>query len=247
MNSFSVSPLDTKRFNQNIHRAILDNIDPLEIANYMQSNKVDTLIARIPTDLKAKQYQLNRLGHEVIHADTLVYYFASLRKINELSLRNELIFELIDEKNEFILNEIIPVIFDEYKNHYFSNPYLDKSQILEGYLEWAQSYMRSKNSDKISWLVKLKESYVGFATCSFIEETKECEGVLYGVRPDFSGKGIYSDIIKFTQNYFKEKGYNTMWVSTQIQNFAVQKSWINHGFTLKKAYDTFHLISTKNK
>lgn len=241
MNTFTHSPLDSNRFNQNVHRANIVNIDETEILNYINSNGVDTLILRVPVESKAEQYRLNRMGFEVIHADTLVYYFASLRKIEDLDLRNDLSFQLIDDSNQSILDELVPLIFKEYTNHYFSNPYLNKEKITEGYLEWAKSYVLEKNEGRISWLVMLKDQYVGFATCSFDSSKKECEGVLYGVHPSFSGKGIYSDIIKFTQKYFKENGFNTMWVSTQIQNFAVQKSWINHAFAIKKAYDTFHI------
>ena len=53
--------------------------------------------------------------------------------------------------------------------------------------------------------------------------------------------GIYSDVVRFTQNYFKAIGMKKMWVSTQLQNYSVQKSWIEEGFYLKKSFETYHI------
>jgi acyl dehydratase len=64
--------------------------------------------------------------------------------------------------------------------------------------------------------------------------------------PNFAGKGIYSDMIKYTQQFFKDGGYSSMWVSTQIQNYSVQKAWLNEGFFLKKSFETYHINALLN-
>jgi predicted acetyltransferase len=238
------SDVDSQRFGINVFRATLNEVDIEKLKAQIKADAIDLIILRLPSATKDQHSNLHQLGFQIIHADTLVYYFCTLN--NEVtSLRNELSFEVISEENNSVLNEIVPVIFKDYTSHYASNPMLDKVKTSAGYIEWAKSYVITANPNRISWLVKSENGIIGFATCSFNQEKKECEGVLYGVMPEASGKGVYTDIIRFTQSYFKNLGYKTMWVSTQIQNYSVQKAWIKENFQLKKAFDTYHIICKK--
>jgi GNAT superfamily N-acetyltransferase len=153
-----------------------------------------------------------------------------------------LIFKEVDINSLHLFKSIIPIIFKNYRNHYFSNPYLDKSEILEGYVEWASAYVTEIDTSKKSWLVYKDDILIGFATCSMNKIDNSCEGVLYGVHPEYSGGGIYTDIIRFTQAYFKEHNYEKMFVSTQIQNYTVQKVWQKESFLINNAYYTYHLM-----
>ena len=53
----------------------------------------------------------------------------------------------------------------------------------------------------------------------------------------------FSNIIRFTQNILKTKGCNIMKVSTQVQNYAVQKVWVREGFNIKESFATIHINS----
>lgn len=237
----SHSVLDSNRFNLNIYRGVMADIDILYINKMIEDNLIDILILRFPVETKDSQFLISELDYPFIHADTLVYYDANLKSLDVKKMKNDLVFEPISEDNFFIIERIIPEIFSNYKNHYSANPILDKNKILAGYLEWTKSYINLEQKEKVSWVVKKNDSFVGFATCSMNTSTKECEGVLYGVHPDFSGQGIYSDLIRFTQQYFKDNGFQTMKVSTQIQNFSVQRAWSRENFLIKSAFDTYHI------
>jgi predicted acetyltransferase len=240
---FTYSQSESNRFGYTILRGQFQAINKEAIQEAALLNLADILILRLPASTKNEQHLLSAAGFPVLHCDTLVYYLCSLATVEVQALRNNLSFDLIDNSNADLLNELVPLIFNEYKNHYFSNPWLSKEKIMAGYLEWAKLYVHSHSSSKIAWLVKLRGTAIGFATCSFNKDTNECEGVLYGVHPDYAGKGIYTDIIRFTQRYFKEKAFKKMWVSTQVQNYSVQKVWAKEGFVLKEAFDTFHINS----
>ncbi len=67
--------------------------------------------------------------------------------------------------------------------------------------------------------------------------------LLYGVRSEQSGGGVYGDLIRFTQAYFKNQGCTSMKVSTQVNNFGVQKVWVREGFFMTSAYYTLHLTT----
>jgi predicted acetyltransferase len=244
MNQVLFSDVDSQRFGINVFRATLNEVDIGNLKDQIEADAIDLIILRLPSATKDKHSTLHLLDCQIIHADTLVYYFCTLN--NQITpLRNDLSFEIISDENKGILNEIVPIIFKDYTSHYASNPMLDKVKTSAGYIEWAKSYVTTANPNRISWLVKNENQIIGFATCSFNQDKNECEGVLYGVMPEASGKGVYTDIIRFTQSYFKDLGYKTMWVSTQIQNYSVQKAWIKENFQLKKAFDTYHIICKK--
>jgi len=245
METILYSKAESLRFGANIFRGKQQEFKPSSLKNEIIKNSADILILRLPTSTKNTHCSLLNMGFPVIHADSLVYYFVGLKSLQINNLRNDLQFELIDSQNIDVLKSIIPVIFDSYQNHYFSNPFFSPLKINEGYVEWALSYNNIQDG-KISWLVKKNGTVAGFATCSFDKNSNECEGVLYGVMPEFSGQGIYSDIIRFTQGYFKEQGISKMWVSTQLQNYAVQKVWLREGFFLKKSFETYHINSMLN-
>jgi acyl dehydratase/GNAT superfamily N-acetyltransferase len=243
-NLINYSDVESNRFNLKIFRAKLEDVKQGILKKELINNNADLLILRLPSANKSLHSKLLNIGFDVIHADTLVYYTVNLTTYEVKPLRNDITFEIIDDSNISVLKEIIPIIFQDYQNHYFSNPILDKGKITEGYIEWASSYYNQDG--KISWLVKKDGQVAGFATCSCDDENKESEGVLYGVMPNFAGKGIYSDMIKYTQQFFKDGGYRSMWVSTQIQNYSVQKAWLNEGFFLKKSFETYHINALLN-
>lgn len=240
------SEIESKRFGINVFRAKLDYIDVVALEQEIRDSGVDVLILRLPNATKAEHSKLLTMGYQVLHADSLVYYSCSLQKVDIKKRCNRLIFELIDDSNISVLDSIIPIIFEGYQNHYYSNPIFDRVKINEGYVEWAKSY-NCHSEGRIAWMVKDFDSgYVAaFATCSFDQDKKQCEGILYGVMPEFAGRGIYSDIIRFTQDYFKKLQYETMLVSTQLQNYAVQKVWIRDNFTLSHAFETYHINTVK--
>lgn len=246
-NSLNFSITESKRFNKRIFRGLINYIDENIILSKILAENIDILILRIPSEKIDQISKLEKIKIPYIVADTLVYYYLDLNNYTPINLKNkDLIFIKCTPENEDILNHLVENIFANYQNHYTSNPFLNTKNILEGYKEWAHNYINPINKSKICFLVKKKGNFIGFATCSYNDQTKEGEGVLYGVVEAASGQGIYGDLIRYTQDYLKNIGCNTMKVSTQIQNFAVQKVWTREGFIMKKAYNTIHINSLFN-
>ena len=244
---FKYSDVDSNRFNLNIFRGQIEDIDEKKVNEEIIQNNIDVLIFRIPSQKQYLLPKLSNLGFPIIVADTLVYYTVDLDKYLPKEPKNNLEFIECTYKDKQIVNELVMTIFKDYTNHYFSNPILDKEEILEGYQEWVINFINDNQEKKKVWLVKKEEKFVGFATTTINQEKLEAEGVLYGVHPNYSGGGIYSDLIRFTQDYHKRKGIKKMKVSTQIQNFAVQKVWSREGFMLSSAYCTVHINAMMNK
>jgi acyl dehydratase len=138
-----------------------------------------------------------------------------------------------------ILEAMVAEVFSGYRNHYAANPFLSAADILGGYQEWVSSYLET--SGRVVWMALLEDQPVAFATCSFASGGSSCEGVLFGVRRNASGKGIYGDLLRFSQAQFKKEGFRTMRVSTQVQNYAVQKVWSRESFILGESLNTIHI------
>lgn len=241
------SEVESKRFGMNVFRQVDSDPDYDRIAKDILKNKVDLLILRIPSNKQNQLYKIERKGFPYLVADSLVYYKALLSDIEVRKIKNnEIEYIVAEQSHRNTLCQLVLEIFNDYTNHYFSNPYIQKQSIIEGYQEWAMNNITYNNPNTITFLIKRDNHFIGFACCSFNLEKKECEGILYGVINKESGKGLYSDLIKYTQNYFKKLGYLTMKVSTQIHNITVQKVWTKEGFFLTETFITVHVNSFLN-
>lgn len=237
------SEKESNRFQMNILRASMESLDIKALNNAILENQTDLTILRLPCENLPQISKLQNLGFPFFQTDTLVYYYVDFNEYQPKELKNsDLTFDFATNQDKNILSELVDKIFPGYTNHYNSNPYIDKQNILEGYKEWVIDFIGAEN--KFVFLVKKQGEIIGFATCT--NENNEAEGVLYGVLPTASGGGVYSDIIRYTQSFMKDLGVNIMKVSTQVQNYAVQKVWSREGFFMKKSFATIHINSLLN-
>lgn len=241
--NYFYSELESKRFNMNIIRGYAENIEIRELNKVIFHNLADIVFLRVPSSKGEYISELSKLGYEYFQTDTLVYYIVDFSKYEIKNLCNEdLKFEKATSDDRDVLKKMVEVIFEGYTNHYFSNPYLSKDGILEGYVEWVLNFIEDKTKEV--FIVYRGDVPIAFATCSLQDEI--AEGVLYGVMPEHSGGGVYSDIIRFTQRYYQERGVVKMKVSTQVQNYAVQKVWGREGFYMNESFSTIHINSLLN-
>ena len=233
---------ESKRFKNRVFRGEMDEIDETIIIKDIINNSVDLAIIRVPVESIHNLYRLENLNIPYIVTDTLLYYRVGLSNYQINSIVNKDI-EFIEctEKEIAELRKLVSEIFQEYHNHYFSSPYLNRNDILEGYIEWAINYIRTVKKDRFVFLVKKQNNYIAFLTCSISFEKNEGEIVLNGVLSCESGNKIYSDMIRFIQSYMKNLGIKRIIISTQVHNYAVQKAWMREGFRMHSAYNTIHI------
>lgn len=240
--SLSRSLPDSQRFGLRVMRGSIAEIDDRKLIEEIVSAEADVVIIRVPAGSGRKLQRLARVGMHPIHADTLVYYQVSLTQYDPRPLRNaDLEFTQAGPGDASDLEALVAGTFVGYNSHYHANPRLDEQKILAGYVEWASGYLTPADETRITWVARRQGRIVAFACCSHDRSAGRCEGILYGVHPEHSGGGLYGDLIRYTQASFRERGFETMEVSTQIWNLAVQKVWSREGFVLNRAYDTFHI------
>lgn len=244
-NGLKYSEVESNRFGLRIYRGQYEDFDTKDVDRITHDNDFDVIIVRFPTETIFEHYRLVDFANcKTIHADSLVYYSAPLQEIEIKPLRNDLEFEVLGDGDESKLESVLKQVFAGYQNHYYSNPCLSRQAIIEGYLEWALSF--SKSDDKgITWLIKDRNTrcVVAFLACSYDKTESVSELKLGGVLPDFEGRGVYSDFVRYAQHFFKEMGIRTLLTSTQLQNIAVQRAWQRHCFRFDKSYETYHIVN----
>ncbi len=239
------APIESSRFNLRAYRGMLENVDPEQLLSDILEKEIDLLILRIPAKNQYKLAALNELGIPFIMADTLVYYQADMQTIKPKSLRNKNLQFIQFTSEQFdIVDQMVEVIFADYNNNYSANPVLE-ADLVEIYKEWARSYATDHSKGKVSWLAGHENIYFGFITC--LMENGGLEIVLNGVMPYKAGQGVYGDMIRFVQTYCIEKRINNITISTQVNNYAVQKVWAREGFHIKQAFLTIHMNSLMQK
>jgi len=235
------SSLESNRFGLRVARGTFDQIDERALVRDIAAQRLDVAIVRLPAERAGAIQRLSRAGLHAVHADTLVYYEAQLQRLEPVSLRNaDLTFAPALEDDRDALEELIALTFADYQSHYHANPRFHAESILAGYLQWARGFVCADDGRQI-WVARRGEEIVAFACCRGEVDGASCEGVLYGVHPNHAGGGLYGDLIRYTQAAYRSRGFQRMRVSTQVQNFAVQKVWAREGFVLVQAYDTFHV------
>jgi len=242
--SLNYAPIESRRFGLRIYRGVLDEINPEEILSTILKQNIDVAIISIPAERQDSLSCLQEIGIPYLIADILVYYYVDLKTHKPRESRNkDLEFIKCNSQHFEILNKLISEIFSGYKNHYTSNPFLSVD-LIEIYKEWARSYVTNEANGKCGCLVKRGDRFIGFATCAF--EEKESEIILNGVIPSAASMGVYGDLIKYLQQFYKDNGYSVMKVSTQVHNYAAQKVWSREGFVMKQAFVTVHINSLMN-
>ncbi|WHZ19738.1 MAG: hypothetical protein OJF55_001887 [Rhodanobacteraceae bacterium] len=235
----TAAPLESARFGLRVYRATLPDLDPDTLFEEMVAKRVDLAIIRKPVRTPSGFHPIETRGLYPIHADTLVSYECPLSEYEPRAVLNpNLRIEEAQPQDRAGILALIQTVFAEYPNHYRANPLLSANAIVAGYAEWALSHL--DGADRIAWVARI-DGQIAALACSAFDRRGRCQGVLHGVHPDFSGRGIYTDLIRHTQHYFRERGYRKLAIQTQVGNLPVQRVWAREGFTFSEVYDTFHI------
>jgi hypothetical protein len=206
----------------------------------LEDASVDVVIIRIPTETDRWQTVLDATGYPYIVADVLVHYDADLNGHSPILHNPELRLVPIskgDDEACHRLDSLVAEVFVDYPTHYLRNPLFPPDDVLAGYVEWAAGHIGGETTD--AFLAVLDDDAVGLAVCRY--EADAIVGVLHGVRPEFSARGIHTDIIRLIQAVGRSRGLRTMHTSTQIENVAAQRSWISAGLRPLRSEYTVHL------
>jgi hypothetical protein len=144
---------ESRRFGYKIFRGEMDVLDAGYIESLIADQKPDIIILRLPVEQKTFVNRLCQTGIQVLHCDTILYYEYDLTMAEPPLLKNNLVFHTVTASSQDIVDGLIAETFLNYQNHYDANPVLSKTQITEGYKEWAKTFIQDSN--RFSWYVTL--------------------------------------------------------------------------------------------
>lgn len=239
--SLTPSPVESARFGLTVHRGDLDRIEPQSLAAHLRHEAVDLAIIRVPATEQPVLHELDVTGMPWFVADSLIYFSCDLAGYEPRPLRNPLTLRQASHADRETLNRLIERTFSGYANHYSANPVLDRAAITAGMVEWAVGFI--DRSDAEVFLADIDGEVAGFATCTFGAVS---EAVLFGVAPDYEGRGVYGDLTRFAVAEAARRGSRSIKTSTQAHNFAVRRSWISAGYLPQAAYVTVHINAMRS-
>ena len=241
------SSVDTRRFNLSVSRMNVPHghlASDEEVIEKCRRCESQLLILRYPTNRVQLANRL-ALGSEqvIFQADTLVYFSKDLGSKSADSTNsqnfNDWNFRKADVSDNYEIQKLSEIIFEDYPNHYRANSHLRSEDIRDGYVEWAQVGLLDPK--KLTVVVEDRSAKkVGFALVAFDGDVAEIE--LNGIHPDAQGKVAYSSLLDWLANHLAERGVRKLCISTQIQNERVIRVWIRSGFNLEFSLNTVHLM-----
>jgi ribosomal protein S18 acetylase RimI-like enzyme len=236
------SDVESKRFGFRICRGTVDDINQAALAHAIIEQEADIAIIRVPSKRQRHISRLDQTGLPYLVADTLVCYEADLTA-DTIRPRSgtDLHFVRCGATHANVLSNLAREVFADYVNHYRASPYLDREDIRAGFADWASRYAVDRNEHMAGWFVEKDGEPVGFVTFDVGNDT--CDVALIGVSPAWIGKGIASNLVRFTQSHFKERGFGRMLVSTQSHNLAAQRLYLGEKFRPSGSYVTIHVNS----
>ena len=233
-----LNALETARFGIIAARVTDAHATPSEIDAASKEKGVQMLTVRIAVSDLTRVHAFEAAGYQLM--DTLVYYGRSvddlpIRRTNPqgISCREGL------RQDADAVARVARAGFTGYMGHYHSDPRLDPLAADAAYVEWAKNSIVHASPAAPVLVAESDEGIAGFLTLRRNSED-QVEIILNAVHPDYQGHGVYAALVAYALNHAHSKGALRMIVSTQINNYAVQRAWSRLEFMHERSLYTFH-------
>ena len=174
---------------------------------------------------------------------TSCYYIYKKYNMNERDFNGDISVRQLDQSDRIIyknnLLDIASDSFDDYISQYHISP-LTRTRAPLIYREWIRSNLNDTNM--LIVCAFYKNQPIGFSTIGQVGNVYEV--LLSAVKREFRSKGVYRDIMRVTIKTCL-KGDNLIIISTQIDNYIVQRVWADLGFKPYYTFYNFHIGAFK--
>ena len=186
---------------------------------------------------------LNRINSSSLNyifcGGTTCYYIYKKSNTNMVNFNKDVLIKELNQFERIIYKDILLDIAFESFSNYISQYHISPQTRTKApliYREWIRSNLADENILIICAFYKNQP--VGFSTISLIGKAYEI--LLSAVKREFRSKGLYREIMRFTiENYLKI--HTPIIISTQIDNYSVQRVWSYHGFIPYYTFYNFHI------
>ena len=226
--------LETKRFGVVAAHLVDTDAGTEEIDDRAAVLGVEMLTARVHVDALRTVHRLEDAGFRLM--DTLVVYGRALADPPTAPARAAgTSIRVAHDDDAASVGAIAADAFTNYVGHFHADPLLDDT----AYVEWAESSVAANSADRPVLVACEDEDVLGFLTLQGVGEPT-AEIVLNAVDPRHQGRGLYAALVHGAMTLATRAGTDKLVVSTQINNYAVQRVWSRLGFAHERSVYTLH-------
>ncbi len=232
-----LNDLETARFGAVAAHLVDTTADIATIDNIADRLGVEILTARIEVDDLPAAHRFEAAGFRLM--DTLVYYGRPAADLPAHSIPVGTSIRLAELADVNAVGAIARSAFRDYVGHFHADPRLDGDAADAAYVEWAETSTANVDDTRPVFLSCEGDAVLGFLTLRDIGG-RVAEIVLNAVDPDQQGRGIYASLVEAALHHAEGAGTERLIVSTQINNYGVQRVWARLGFIHERSIYTFH-------
>jgi len=237
-----IDTLGTARFGATLARTINVSATPQQLNTKAAELGVQMLSTRVNCGELDRIHALEADGHRLM--DSLIYYTRSLRQpIAEDGKKTDLTIRGATIEDASSAAGVARMAFKNYFGHFHSDPKLETASADAAYVEWAETSFHRLSDTRPAFIAQLSGRTVGFLTLQR-NAPEEWEIILNAVAPDSQGQGIYGQLVTAAINHAASQVDNKedgrILISTQLNNYAVQRVWTRQGFHIDHGLYTFH-------
>lgn len=196
------------------------------------------IIMKIPSDNIMLIGQCNIHLKNVIFAGGIVCYYANKINLKEFKDDGLKISIVSKEKKHELKSKLVSIIQESFKEYYgqyhISHVTREKANLI--YENWIEEYINSNEENII--IAEYNNDIAG--VLSIDEDKFTIELVLSGINKKFRELKIYERMIRYGIDLGLSKN-KIVTTSTQIDNYSVQRAWINSGFKPYSSYYLYHM------
>ncbi|QCO58126.1 GNAT family N-acetyltransferase (plasmid) [Pseudorhodobacter turbinis] len=244
--TLKINALETRRFGMvcaGIDGMASQLPDLAEVNRQAQMQGVAMISVRVDVSALDRVHTLEADGYRLM--DTLVYYNGNLAQDRPaLSLPTGISFRVATPQDAEAVGSLARLCFKNYIGHYHSDPRLDSKAADAAYAEWAERSVRQVSARDPVFLVLQGDDIAGFLTTRTRADDAH-EFVLNGVAPEYQGRGLYAALLNAAARMIDAEAQGQepqalLSISTQINNYGVQRVWARMGLVHSQSFYTFH-------
>ena len=213
--------------------------DLIEVNRQARETGVRMISTRVDVGALAQVHVLEADGYRLM--DTIVYYGGLLRPtaMDDRPDPEGVTFRLARSADAPEVAAIARRAFKGYMGHYHADSRLDRSAADAAYVEWAEASVARPRPGDWAVVASRGETLLAFLTmCSHASDSYEI--VLNAVDPAFQSNGIYRALLRAARKITDAPDGARLSISTQINNYAVQRVWSRVGLVHERSLYTFH-------
>ena len=199
---------------------------------------VQMLVVRIHCHDHSRIHTLEADGFRLM--DTIVHYERSLSELPPPSSQSgDVTIRRARPQDASAVADVARAAFSNYIGHYHADPRLQPAAADAAYVEWAEGSVGRQSETEEAIVLFCAERLGGFLTLRR-SSPADIEIVLNAVHPDLQRRGLYERLLAEAMVRGQKSGADRITVSTQVNNFPVQRAWATLGFRLVRSQHTFH-------